>query len=61
MRRGSNVTVGDAVRRKMPKEFDRVELKALQIGQGITAVMAKLISMTPRYLGSTRPGTGLPA
>lgn len=41
VRRGSNVTVGDAVRRKMPKEFDRVELKALQIGQGITAVMAK--------------------
>ena len=26
---------------KMPEEFDRVELKALQIGQGITAVMAK--------------------
>jgi hypothetical protein len=41
VRRGSNVTVGDAVRRKMAKEFDRVELKALQIGQGITAVMAK--------------------
>lgn len=41
VRRGSSVMVGDAVRRKMPKEFDRVELKALQIGQGITAVMAK--------------------
>lgn len=41
VRRGSNVMVGDAVRRKMPKEFDRVELKALQISQGITAVMAK--------------------
>jgi hypothetical protein len=41
VRRGSNVMVGDAVRRKMPKEFDRVELKALQIGQGITAVMAR--------------------
>ncbi|MGY4652492.1 hypothetical protein [Mycobacterium sp. URHB0021] len=41
VRRGSNVTVGDAVRRKMPTEFDRVELKALQISQGITAVMAK--------------------
>ena len=41
VRRGSNVTVGDAVRRKMPKAFDRVELKALQIGQGLTAVMAK--------------------
>lgn len=41
VRRGGNATVGDAVRRKMPKEFDRVELKALQIGQGITAVMAK--------------------
>src|SRR5271166_2806043 len=41
VRRGSNVTVGDAVRRKMPKAFDRVELKALQIGQGVTAVMAK--------------------
>ncbi|WP_157137528.1 hypothetical protein [Mycobacterium parascrofulaceum] len=41
VRRASNVTVGDAVRRQMPKEFDRVELKALQIGQGITAVMAK--------------------
>ncbi|ORA09106.1 hypothetical protein [Mycobacterium arosiense] len=41
VRRGSNVMVGDAVRRKMPIEFDRVELKALQISQGITAVMAK--------------------
>jgi hypothetical protein len=41
VRRGSDVTVGDAVRRKMPAEFDRVVLKALQIGQGITAVMAK--------------------
>jgi hypothetical protein len=41
VRRGSNVMVGDAVRRKMPKVFDRVELKALQISQGITAVMAK--------------------
>jgi hypothetical protein len=41
VRRGSNVTVGDAARRKMPKEFDQVELKALQIGQGITAVMTK--------------------
>lgn len=41
VRRGSNAIGHDAVRRKMPKEFDRVELKALQIGQGITAVMAK--------------------
>lgn len=41
VRRGSDAFVGDAVRRRMPKEFDRVELKALQIGQGITAVMAK--------------------
>jgi hypothetical protein len=41
VRRGSNATGGDAVRRRMPEEFDRVELKALQIGQGITAVMAK--------------------
>lgn len=40
-RRGSDVFAGDAVRRRMPKEFDHVELKALQIGQGITAVMAK--------------------
>lgn len=41
VRRGSGVTVGDASHRKMPKEFDCVELKALQIGQGITAIMAK--------------------
>jgi hypothetical protein len=59
VRRGSNVMVGDAVRRKMPFEFDRVELKALQIGQGITAVMASSISMMRRYLYSTRPGTGI--
>lgn len=41
VRRGSDVIAGDAVRREMPHEFDRVDLKALQIGQGITAVMAK--------------------
>jgi hypothetical protein len=41
VRRGSGVTVGDATQGKMPEELDRVELKALQIGQGITAVMAK--------------------
>lgn len=41
VRRGGTVMVGDAVRRKMPREFDRAELKALQVGQGITAVMAK--------------------
>ena len=41
VRRGSGVIVGDATQGKMPAEFDSVELKALQIGQGITAVMAK--------------------
>ena len=41
VRRGSGVIVGDATQGKMPAEFDSVELKALQIGQGITSVMTK--------------------
>jgi len=59
VRRSSNVSVGDAFRRKMPEEFDRVELKALQTGQASRRSWRNSILMTPQYPDSTRPGTGI--
>ncbi|WP_193215214.1 hypothetical protein, partial [Luteolibacter marinus] len=31
----------DAVRERLPPEFDYIELKAVQVGQGLTAVVAE--------------------
>jgi hypothetical protein len=46
-RRGSRRYYPDASIRRLPRNFDGVDLKAVQIGQGLTAVMAR-IDLTDR-------------